>query len=53
MKQNQRLIFLMVGGDVFSQRRFCNELDQGEAEKVPLKRKGYFENASPLYRGVQ
>jgi hypothetical protein len=47
MKQNQRLIFLMVGGDGFAQRLFCNRLDQGEAEKVPLKRKGYFQNASP------
>jgi hypothetical protein len=53
MKQNQRLIFLMVGGDGVRLFLFVSDLAQGEAEKVPLICKGYFENASPLYRGVQ
>jgi hypothetical protein len=41
-----------VGGDVVGQFICCNDLAKGEAVKVPLKRNGYFEYASPERKGV-
>jgi hypothetical protein len=47
MQLNQILIFWMVGGDGVRLFLFFSNLAQGEAEKVPLICKGYFQNASP------